>query len=126
MNLGQLPVESTHRANGCSPNEGPLLFSRGGLLISGMKGFQASKSLAEGGGESLVSLGLIDKEGVTTSIRHVEGIQDGGSWRLMLVCHVAVPRNAVCAIVEELAEGLIVRASMDKMDLGESSREHHW
>lgn len=93
-----------------------------GLLVAGVDGFEAEEAFAEGGAETLVRFGLVHEEGVTSCLGHVQSIQEGSPWRLLLVSDITVPCNGVCAVVEELSSRLVVRATMNEMDFGEASR----
>jgi hypothetical protein len=79
-------------------------------------GFEAEEAFSEGRGKSLIGLGLVHEEGVPTSGRHVERVQEGRSWGLLLVGDIAVPGDGVGAVVEEGSRGLVVGAAMDQVD----------
>lgn len=109
---------STYRRHGRPPHERALGLRGRGLLIPAVQRLQALQALPERGTQPLVRLGLVRENGVASRIRHVERIQESRPGRLGLVGDVAVPGDAVGAVVEEGAEALVLRAAVHEVDFG--------
>jgi hypothetical protein len=83
-----------------------------------MQRLQTLQPLPERGAQPLIRLRLIRKNGVPARVRHIQRVQERRPGRLVLVRHVAVPRDAVGTVVEEGPKALVLRAAVHEVHFG--------
>ena len=64
-----------------------------GLLMGRVDSLESLESLLELGGKSVVSLGVVGEQSVSSSSGHLENTEESGSRRLLLVGDIRVPGN---------------------------------
>ena len=79
---------------------------------------QSMQPLLELWTQSPVRGRLVGKQRISTSSRSVEKIQECSPRRLLLVRHIRVPGDRVCALLEEIASGCVVCSAVHQVDLG--------
>lgn len=102
-------------ANPTSTRQGAL-----GLLVSGVDGPQTVQTLAELGRQTLVGLGHVDEEGVTTCRGTVQQVQERGAGGLLLVGDIRVPGHGVGVLRQERRAAPVVGAAVNQMHLWET------
>ena len=63
------------------------------LLNTRVGGLETVEELLESGRKAVVSLDGVGEEGIATSLRGIEDVQESSARRLLLVCNVRVPSN---------------------------------
>lgn len=85
-----------------------------------MDSLETFETFAESWREPFVGLRHVAEDSVAACIGNVEGIEEGGPWRLILICDIAVPGDGVGSTAQQVEEGCIFSTAVDKMDFGES------
>lgn len=78
------------------------------------------EAFAEFGAEALVCYCQVGEESVSSGGGAVEEVQKGGSGRLLLVGHVAVPGDGVCSLLEEIGRCGVCRGAVHDVHFGET------
>ena len=94
-----------------------LLHAGVDLLDTRVGSLQAVQQLLEVRREAVVCLDSVGKEGVATSLRNVEDVQEGDARRLLLVGDVGVPRHGARSGLEEGLKRLVTRTTVDEVHL---------
>lgn len=118
-------VSSNNRVSvddGLTTLDAALPYTGVDLLDARVSGIQAVKELLERRRQAVVRLGSVGEESVTTDLRDIEDVQEGGAWRLSLVGDIGVPCHRADTLLEEGLVGLVTGATMDEMNLGVASR----
>lgn len=99
----RVDIDSLLARGGVCPDDGVLVHNRltpldaasgsrrVDLLDTRMSGLEAVQTLLEQGAEAVVGLHGIDEEGVTTGLGLLEDVQEGSTWRLLLIRDIRVP-----------------------------------
>src|SRR4051812_48254074 len=106
-----------HRA---SPDNAAPIQSAGRLFMSRVNCLQACYALTESRRESFICLRLVCKKSIAASIRYIKSIEKGGPRGLVFIGHIAVPCDRIGAAVQKLQKGLVIRATVHKVNFRES------
>lgn len=87
------------------------------LLDTRVGGLEPVKELLEGRGETVVRLGGVGEEGITSGLGDVQVVEERGAGRLGLVGDVRVPGDGAGAGLEEGLVGFVTGAAVDQVDL---------
>lgn len=108
--------EGVDGGDGVAADDAAPVFAVVGLLDGGMDDLESVEPLAELGGQSPIRLGLVHEQRIASRSRSVQKIEEGGPRRLLLVRHIRVPCYAICPLLEEVASGCVIGASVHQMD----------
>jgi hypothetical protein len=90
------------------------------LLVSRMNSLESLESLLELRRESVVGLGVVREQSVSSGSGHLENTEEGSSRRLLLVCDIRVPGDRRQVAGKVLLVDIISLLSEDKVNLGVS------
>lgn len=114
------PHDGMLRSNRHSPGNASPLQAVVDLLNTRVHGLQLVESLAELGGEASVGQRSVGKEGVTTTGRPIQQVEECRAGGLLLKGHVGVPGDGVGVRGEELGTGAVVGATVHEVNFGEA------
>jgi hypothetical protein len=90
----------------------------GGLLVSGVDGFQTVQTLPEFRRKTLVSQSHVTEQSVTTASGSVEEVEEGGAWGLVLESDIRVPGDGVGMTLQKVQATSVISTPMNQMDFG--------
>lgn len=67
--------------------------------------------------QPLIRSGLVGKYCVAACLWAIENVQESCTGGLLLVGYVGMPGDGVCALLEEVADGSVIRAAVHEVDL---------
>lgn len=114
------PDNRVFRLNRLATCNTPSVDTAVDLLNTRVHGTQSMQPLLELRRQTVVCLCHVAKEGVTTSRRPIQDIQEGGAGGLLLKGHVRVPGDSVRTGRQELSGRLVFGSTVHQVDFREA------
>ena len=91
-----------------------------GLLIARMNSLKTFETLPKSRRKSFICPGHVAEHGITTCFGNIEGVQESGPRRLVLIRHITMPCDRIGPAGQKVGEGRVVGGSVNKVDFGKS------